>query len=112
MTTSLTTLSAKQLRQAIAIKEQIEALKWELYALDTVAPTTAHTAARKKFARSAATRARMAAAQKARWAKSKRGTRVAAKPAKRRKGKLSPEGRARIVAAQKARWAKVRAQKG
>lgn len=64
---------------------------------------------RRKGKISAAGRARIAAAQKKRWAawKAKQKGAVVRK-AKRR---LSPEGRARIVAAAKARWAKVRAAK-
>jgi len=53
---------------------------------------------------SAAARARIAAAQRARWAKQKQAT--ASKPARR----ISRAGRQRIAAAQRARWAKVRAQ--
>lgn len=61
---------------------------------------------------SAAGRARIAAAQKKRWAawKAKKGKK-AVKVAPKAKRKLSAEGRARIVAAQKARWAKVKAAK-
>ena len=112
MTTPLTIPSVQQLRRAIAIKEQIQALENELVSLTGAAPAAAPGASRKKFTRSAATRAKMAAAQKARWAKLNRGTPAAAKPARKRKGQLSPEGRARIVAAQKARWAKRKARKG
>lgn len=55
---------------------------------------------------SAAGRARIAAAQRARWAKSK-GQKVVSILA--RKGrKMSPAARKRIVAAQKARWSKWR----
>jgi hypothetical protein len=55
---------------------------------------------------SAAGRARIAAAQRARWAKSK-GPKVVSILA--RKGrKMSPAARKRIAAAQKARWAKWR----
>jgi predicted RNA-binding protein with PIN domain len=55
---------------------------------------------------SAAGRARIAAAQRARWAKSK-GQKVVSTLA--RKGRtMSPAARRRIVAAQKARWAKWR----
>jgi hypothetical protein len=55
---------------------------------------------------SAAGRARIAAAQRARWAKSK-GQKVVSISA--RKGRtMSPAARKRIVAAQKARWAKWR----
>jgi len=55
---------------------------------------------------SAAGRARIAAAQRARWAKSK-GQKIVSIGA--RKGRtMSPAARKRIVAAQKARWAKWR----
>jgi hypothetical protein len=54
---------------------------------------------------SAAARARISAAQKARWAKTKSQKVV---PVKRR---ISPAGLARIRAAARARWAKVRRQK-
>ncbi len=56
-------------------------------------------------------RARIAAAQKARWAKARgeSDSQPAARPKKKRR--LSKEGRARIIAATKARWAKVRAAK-
>ena len=62
---------------------------------------------------SAATKAKMAAAQKARWAKLKGKAAVvaAADPAPKKKRKMSAAGRAAIKAAQKARWAKVKAGK-
>jgi len=56
--------------------------------------------------------ARIAAAQKARWAKPKKAQVVAGKPAKQKGGKLSPEARARVIAAQKARWAIAKAKQG
>jgi hypothetical protein len=56
---------------------------------------------------SAAGRAAVAAAQKARWAKIKRAKKVLKTPAKRRK--MSAAARAKIAAAAKARWAKVKA---
>ena len=59
---------------------------------------------RKPF--SAETKAKMAAAQRARWAgKSGVGAVTAAKPAKAGKRTMSPEVRARLAAAMKARWA-------
>jgi hypothetical protein len=74
--------------------------------------------ARRKRTISPEGRARIAAAQKARWAKissAKAGAaeRGAGRPAgsRRKKRTISPEGRARIAAAQKARWAKVRGAK-
>jgi len=57
---------------------------------------------------SAAARARISAAQKARWAKTK-GQKVV--PIKAPKRHISPAGLARIRAATKARWAKWRQQK-
>jgi hypothetical protein len=53
---------------------------------------------------SPAGRAKIAAAQRARWAKA-RASNGANSPTKR---KMSPAARARIAAAQRARWAKVR----
>ena len=59
---------------------------------------------------SAAARARIAAAQRARWAKVRAGGKgnVVTMPMKR---KMSAAARKRIAAAQRARWAKVRAAK-
>lgn len=66
---------------------------------------------KRKRKMSAEGRAKIAAAQRARWAKQKGtagpATAVAIEePAAKKKRKLSPEARARIVAAVKARWAK------
>jgi len=64
---------------------------------------------------SAEGRARIIAAQKARWAKVKAqkgaAPAKAAAPKKKKKGGISPEGLARIKAAQKARWAKFKKAK-
>jgi hypothetical protein len=57
---------------------------------------------------SAAGRAKIAATQRARWAKVK-GRKVVSIATRRRK--MSPAARRRIVAAQKARWAKWRREK-
>lgn len=57
---------------------------------------------------SVAARARIAAAQRARWAKVRETAKVVPIRAKR---KLSPEARKKIAAAQRARWAKVKAAK-
>jgi hypothetical protein len=56
---------------------------------------------------SAAGRAAIRAAQKARWAKIK-GTTASAKPAKKARRKMSAAGRAAMSAAAKARWAKAK----
>lgn len=55
---------------------------------------------------SAVARAKIAAAQKARWAKVKGKTE---KPASEGKRKMSASARAKIAAAAKARWAKAKA---
>jgi len=108
-----------QLKQAVSIAEQIEKLQAQLASLvggsgpAVSAPKAASSPVIKAGKRTVSpeARARIAAAQRARWAKSK-GTAKAsvAKPVKK-KGGLSPEGRAKIVAALKARWAAKRAGK-
>jgi hypothetical protein len=73
MHTSLANLSAQQLRRAAAIKDQIESLEKDLQRIFG-APATVEKlqAPRKKRRRmSAAGRARISAAAKARWAKIK-----------------------------------------
>ncbi len=97
-------LSVSDLRKAANLKERIEALEKELSQL-----LGSETAPRKR-GMSAAGRARIVAAQKARWAKVHASS-GGAKTKKKKRG-MSAAGRARIIAAQKARWAKVRAAKG
>jgi hypothetical protein len=109
-----------QLKEAVTIAEQIEALQAKLVNLvggsgsvvsAPKAAAAAPVAKAGKRTMSAEARARIAAAQRARWAKSKGASQApSASPAKK-KGKLSPEGRAKIVAALKKRWADKRAGK-
>jgi len=107
---NLLSLSSTQLKRAAAIKDQIEALNDELASLLGSSASAGKTArGAKKGGMSAAGRARVAAAQRARWAKIK-----AANPTKaggKKKFIMSAAGRAKIAAAAKARWAKVRAAK-
>jgi hypothetical protein len=116
MTTLLSDLSIEQLRRAVSLKEQIAGLETQLsQVVGAPAPATLTAKRPGSRKRSAAVRARMAAAQRARWAQQQGKEQAAVKPApasRKPKGKLSPEGRARIVAAQKARWAKIRAREG
>jgi hypothetical protein len=68
-------------------------------------------AGKKKRVVSAAARAKMAAAQKARWAKKNGASPAAVEPAVKggkKKRTMSPEARERIAAAQRARWAKAK----
>jgi len=110
---SIINLTPKQLRQAADLKEKIAALQNQLAALtggsEAAAPVKAAKPARKKL--SAASIAKIRAAQKARWAKVKATAKPAAKPAQPARRKMSAAGRAKIAAAAKARWAKVRAEK-
>jgi hypothetical protein len=115
-----------QLRRALNISEQIERLQSQLASLfggRTSAPQArkASTAdsggkpGRNRRRMSAAARAKIAEAQRRRWAKQK-GTgalgkkakptkAAAAAPKKRRKGGITPAGRAKLAAMMKARWA-------
>ena len=112
-------LSSKQLRQAADLKEKITALELEFATIlggngnGTPSPLKAPKTAKKGM--SAAGRARIAAAQKARWAKVK-----AAKPAKavqpaqvtkpgKIKRTMSAAAKAKISAAAKKRWKKAKA---
>lgn len=108
----------EKLEEALNLKKQIHALQEKLSSLfgsdEEAAPAGQGAVARAPKTRggkrvfSAATRAKMAAAQKARHARKLAGTAAApaSKPAPGTKKRiLSPEGRARIVAALKARHA-------
>lgn len=114
--------SIEQLKRAIEIEERIAELQEELRSIFQgvkSGPVITGSGSQKEDARrgrrSAATRAKMAAAQKARWAK-KNGPAepgaagVAPKKAKAKRV-LSAEARAKIAAAQKKRWAAAKAGK-
>jgi len=101
-------LSASQLRRAADIKDKIESLEGELNQLLGSSNKDAY-APRKRHKMSAAGRASIAAAVRARWAKVK-GAKKSAKPGRKPKRKMSAAGRARIAAAAKARWKKAKAQ--
>lgn len=107
--TSLTELTTSQLHRIIAIKEKIEALQSEINSIvGNSSPAPVHHAGGKKGGISAAGRARIGAAAKARWARihAAKGE-VESAPKKRRK--FSAAVRAKIAAAAKARWAKAKA---
>jgi hypothetical protein len=104
--TGLLNLSTTKLKRIIALKQQIERLSAKLESLAGGSSAPAAKPGRKKWTMSAAARAKIAAAQRARWAKAK----GAAKPAAKKRT-MSAAGRAKIAAAARARWAKVRAAK-
>jgi hypothetical protein len=116
---SIINLTPSQLRHAADLKEKIASLNHQLAGIIYVggkahAPAKVALPARKKGGMSAAGRARIAAAQKARWAKvhaAKAKPAAAAKPAKK-KFTMSAAAKAKISAAAKARWAKFHAAKG
>lgn len=131
MTTSLITLTSKQLRQAADLKAKIEVLEKDLTAILGAPPAPAvGVPGKKKGGMSAAGKARLVAAQKARWAKIKaekaKNPAVVAKPVvkavltgkatpvtqpAKKKWKLSAAGLAKIKTANKAYWAKKKAAK-
>jgi hypothetical protein len=110
------TPSIHQLQRAIAITEQIQNLEAELASIlgGALSPGTVPSGPKSRKKRrkmSAEAREKIAAAQRARWAKTKseQPSTPTEKPGeKKKRGKMSAEGRAAIVAAQKKRWAKVR----
>ena len=96
---NITTLSPTQLRKAADLQERIQSLQKELGQLlgSDLSISAQPTESPKKRKFSAYTRAKMRAAQKARWAKIK-GTAPSAKPAQKPKRKLSAQGLANIRA--------------
>ncbi len=107
MNTSITSLSAQQLRRAANLKERIEGLNHELSRLlGTSDSESVATVRRKKI--SAAGIARIRAAAKKRWAKFK-AVAGAAKPGRKRRRKLSAAAKARLAAIARERWKKVKA---
>src|ERR1039457_5268562 len=108
MNNILANLSVRRLKQAITIREKIESLEYKFNELlGSTAGNPALAAKRGRRKVSAAGRARMAAAQKARWAKRK-GNGIATS-GKNPRRQMSAAGRARIASAARARWAKAKA---
>jgi hypothetical protein len=108
MTTDLSSISAAALRRAADIKETIETLGRELASL-VGGSTPAAAKPVKRHTMSAAGRAKIAAAQRARWAKTKKPTLSAkAIPVKKRRP-MSPAVKAKLSALAKARWSKIKA---
>ncbi|HEY7168803.1 MAG TPA: hypothetical protein VIB79_29865 [Candidatus Binatia bacterium] len=106
-------LTVNQLKRAATIKEQIDVLNRELRG---ILGGEANTGARRQGRRtmSAAAKRKIAAAQRARWARV-RGTKPAspsAKPAaKAKKKSMSPAARAKVAAKMRAYWAAKKAGK-
>jgi len=107
---SLTNLSAQQLRHAAEIKEKIQSLEGELNQILGSSEAVSIGVPKPKRKMSASARGRIAAAQKARWAKLK-GVKSAVAPAQKPRRRMSAASRSKIAATAKARWAKVKAAK-
>lgn len=101
-------LSTKDLLLAAAIKKKIESLEDKLLTILGSPEVVKKSVPHKRRKMSMAGRRKIAAAQKARWAKVK-GRKSAAKPVKLARRKMSAEARKKIAAAAKARWAKAKA---
>jgi len=100
-------LTVAQLKRAIELREQIENLQMELSSIGN--GRVGRPPGKGKRRMSAAGRAAIATAVKARWAKYRNGS-AKAKPVKiTRKKRFSAAARARLSAAVKARWAKAKA---
>ena len=116
---TLLSLTSAQLIKAANIKDKIEALTKELNGLlGSSSPVSKAVKPVKKRKMSAAGRASIIAAQKARWAKvnavkaktAPKAAKPVQKPAKK-KFVMSAAAKAKISAAVKARWAKIKAAK-
>ena len=105
---SILNLTSIELRRAAQLKDQIEELQNELAKLVGGESSTPVKTAKPKRTMSKVARAKIAAAQRARWAKQK-GLKPSATPAPKKKRKMSAAARARISAAAKARWVKAKA---
>jgi hypothetical protein len=101
--TNLTSLTVNELHRIVAIKEHIEKLQGEIASIagDGGEIPVPFKATRRRM--SAAARARIAAGQRARWARVKAAKDDAA-PKKRRK--MSAAAKAKLAAAARARWKK------
>lgn len=118
MVISISNISVSQLKRAVVIREQLEMLENELAGIlgESRAATSNGHGGRRKMSPNA--RAKIAAAQRLRWAKYRKGASgksasASAKASKKGaagKRKLSPATRAKIAAAARVRWARAKAE--
>jgi hypothetical protein len=93
-------ISLKELEEALSIRRQVDTLERRLSSMLGIASSLLPRKGRRRM--SAATRAKLSAAAKARWAKRKP---TGVSEAARKKGGLTPAGRERLSQLMKARWA-------
>jgi len=103
---SIIDLSSQDLRRIAKLKEKIDSLQRKLSRIVDGAGVA--TGAKRKSGMSAAGRARIAAAQRARWAKVRTAKKSPKTTGKGRRT-LSSAAKAKIAAAARARWAKAKA---
>jgi hypothetical protein len=104
-------LSLSQLRRAVEIKEKIESLEQELATLTggSVSSSTTTNGTSGKRTMSASARARIRAAQIARWARVKGTSSETKAPAPAKKRKVSSAVKARLAEIARKRWAAAKA---
>ena len=110
---NLLELTINQLKRAASIKEQIEALNRELRTI-LAGPARSSAAPKKKGGMSASVKRKIAATQRARWAKvkgNKPATPSVKAAAKAKKKTMSPAAKAKLSAKLKAYWAAKKAGK-
>jgi hypothetical protein len=103
----------RQLRQEHnKAQHEVQKLQLAISAIEELAGPNGAASGRRSAGNrvvSAAARARMAAAQRARWAKVRGQSTASKRSTAPRSNRLSPAARRKIAAAQKARWARFRA---
>jgi hypothetical protein len=105
---NIQSLTVEQLRKVVAIKEVIERLEAQLASIAGDGALAAAPFKRRRRKMSALAKARMGAAQRARWA-AIRGDKTAPEKKARKRRRFSAATRAKLAASAKARWAKVKA---
>ena len=102
---NLLDLTPEQLKRAASIKERIDGLNRQLRSI-LGAPATSRASPTRNRTMSASVKKKIAATQKARWAKVRisKPTTVSARPAAKTK-RMSPVARAKLSAKLKAYWA-------
>src|ERR1700751_4808587 len=94
-------ISVKTLQEAISIRRQIDNLEKRLSSILAGAPARPTAPAGGRYF-SPGTRAKLAAAARARWARERGATTAAPR---KKKGRLTPAGRRKLSQLMKARWA-------
>ena len=97
-------LSLRTLQEAVSIRRQIDTLERRLASLFATASSRVKSETPGRTM-SVATRAKLAAAARARWARLKAGKKMGRTTTAKKKGGITPAGRKRLSQLMKARWA-------